>query len=835
MSRLTGWLGERLDADGVQRLLQKKSVPVHSHTLWYYLGGMTLFLFLIQVATGILLMLYYRPSADEAFESVQFLMTTVPFGWLIRSIHSWSANLMIGLAFVHLFSVFFLRSYRKPRELTWMSGVVLLVLTLAFGFSGYLLPWNRLAYFATRVGTDVAGSVPFIGHWMLRFLRGGDYVTGGTLSRFYGWHVAILPALTTIFLTVHLFLVQKQGMSVPPSVERKKGLRLAMPFFPNFMLRDLVGWLVALACLAGLASLFPWELGEKADPFAPAFANIKPEWCFMFMFQTLKIVPGGEILGIETESWVVLAFGVAGVILLLVPFLDPARRPQEDSWIRHAIGWLAFAYILVMTAWGYHAFWLIPVAALALFGVFLQSRFAQRNLDRMRAPLAVLLLVLGQGLVALALMVALATGLSGTAAAQAGGGSGSSNSSCENCHRALGEDDDAQSDIMAHWEQDVHRRLDLGCVGCHGGNPDPGFSEDIERAMDPDKGYVGTPEREREAEFCGKCHSDLEYMRHYNPRARVDQVTEYRASTHGKANAAGDTQAASCSDCHGAHGILDVSHPNAPVHAHNVPRTCNRCHGDENLMSQYRLPTDPYEKDMTSVPAAALLERGDIGAPACNDCHGNHGAAPPGAESVANVCGQCHVQEATLFRDSFKKEIFDDMDQSECDVCHGHHDVPPPTLEMLNNEAGSVCMECHEVGDECYVQTGRMYAALKDVDTQMREATEILQAAARAGVEVSEALFHHRKEGISTLVKARTLIHSFDVERLLAESEEALTVAEESRQAGLLALREVGTRRTALWGFLALTVLAIAALLAWIRQVDRNHPLVVEDGSGGES
>jgi cytochrome b6 len=187
------WFDHRVGLDAARELAQKKTVPMHRHSPWYYFGGMTLFLFLVQVGTGILLMLYYRPSAEGAYESVQFIMTKVPFGWLIRSIHSWAANLMIVTAFVHLFSVFFLKAYRAPRELTWVSGFLLLILSMGFGFSGYLLPWNKLAFFATQVGTDISGAVPVVGEHLVRFLRGGDHVTGGTLSRFYGWHVALLP------------------------------------------------------------------------------------------------------------------------------------------------------------------------------------------------------------------------------------------------------------------------------------------------------------------------------------------------------------------------------------------------------------------------------------------------------------------------------------------------------------------------------------------------------------------------------------------------------------------------------------------------------------------
>src|SRR5262249_45935089 len=200
------WRGvdERVGLAEVEHLARKKQVPVHRHTVWYYFGGMTLFLFVVQVATGILLLLYYRPSAEEAYESVQFIVTKVEFGWLIRNIHSWSANLLIACALAHLFSVFLLKAYRKPRELTWMSGVALLLLMLAFGFSGYLLPWNELSFFATKVGTGITAAVPIAGPFVRRVLLGGDDVTGATLTRFYGMHVAVLPAIATAFIALHL-------------------------------------------------------------------------------------------------------------------------------------------------------------------------------------------------------------------------------------------------------------------------------------------------------------------------------------------------------------------------------------------------------------------------------------------------------------------------------------------------------------------------------------------------------------------------------------------------------------------------------------------------------
>jgi len=213
--QLKPWFEERLGLEAIREFIAHKTVPVHSATIWYYFGGITLFLFVIQVLTGILRLLYYRPSPEEAFASVQFIMTKVEFGWLVRSIHSWSANLMVLTAMIHMFSVFFLRAYRRPRELTWLSGVALLFITLGFGFSGYLLPWNEVAFFATKVGTDIAGTVPVIGSFLVRFLRGGEEVGGATLTRFFGFHVAVLPGVTTLLLLFHLALVQKAGISSP--------------------------------------------------------------------------------------------------------------------------------------------------------------------------------------------------------------------------------------------------------------------------------------------------------------------------------------------------------------------------------------------------------------------------------------------------------------------------------------------------------------------------------------------------------------------------------------------------------------------------------------------
>jgi cytochrome b6 len=352
-SRAYGWLNERYGLDAVISFAQKKTVPVHRESVWYYFGGVTLFLFLIQVFTGILLLLYYRPGADSSFESLQFILTQVQFGWLIRSIHSWSANLMVLAAFIHMFSNFFTQSYRMPREFTWLSGMVLFLLSFGFGFSGYLLPWNELAFFATKVGTDIAGAVPLIGKPLLIFLRGGEDVTGATLSRFFGFHVAVLPMVFTLILGLHLIFVQVQGMSEPVahqvlSADKKR----TMPFFPSFVLRDAMLWLVVLNIVVILSVFFPWDLGEKADLFAPAPAGIKPEWYFIFMFQTLKFIPG-HVLFIEGELLGILGFGLAGLLWILVPFLDRRGQQNQSNAVFRFIGFLIVIFIVVMTMVGF--------------------------------------------------------------------------------------------------------------------------------------------------------------------------------------------------------------------------------------------------------------------------------------------------------------------------------------------------------------------------------------------------------------------------------------------------------------------------------------------------
>ncbi|HSB35723.1 MAG TPA: cytochrome b N-terminal domain-containing protein, partial [Thermoanaerobaculia bacterium] len=251
LGRLWSSLDERFQLSGLVEFLRHKEIPLGGHsTVWYYFGGVSLFFFTVQIVTGILLLMNYQVGENTSYESMKYLVGHVPFGWLIRSIHCWSAHLMSLSVLVHLFSILFVKAYRKPRELTWYSGFLMFGLVLGFGFSGYLLPWNELSYFATAVGTDSVKSVPLVGPWLLRVMRGGEEVSVQTLYRFFALHVCILPLVIAGLIGAHLLFIQRQGMAEPLGHDGGSPRGKGMPFFPNFALRDLLLWVLCLNLLA---------------------------------------------------------------------------------------------------------------------------------------------------------------------------------------------------------------------------------------------------------------------------------------------------------------------------------------------------------------------------------------------------------------------------------------------------------------------------------------------------------------------------------------------------------------------------------------------------------
>jgi quinol-cytochrome oxidoreductase complex cytochrome b subunit len=349
--RVWDWLDVRYELTSLSSALLHIEIPRSART--YYLGGITLFFFMVQAITGILLAIYYQPTPDTAYNSILFIMNQVSFGWLIRSIHAWSANLMILFCVFHLLRIFFQGVYKTPREITWAVGVFLLVVTLGFGFTGYLLPWDERAFWATTVGSQIAGAVPLVGEQLLIFLRGGSDVTARTLSRFFGVHVLVLPASLLALLAVHLVFVHQQGladrtrgsaMNRPAPASQPGEKKKLVPFFPNYILDEIIAWYAMLAILIVLASLFPAGLEAPADPLHTP-EHTKPEWYFLFLYQGLKVVP--RILGVTAPL-------IGVLVLLLLPLLDrnPAFDPRKRPIVL-ALGVASVLGIVGFTIWGW--------------------------------------------------------------------------------------------------------------------------------------------------------------------------------------------------------------------------------------------------------------------------------------------------------------------------------------------------------------------------------------------------------------------------------------------------------------------------------------------------
>jgi len=346
------WIEERTGLSTLIALGEKKKVPVHNQAVWYYMGGIALVFLLTQVVTGILLMVYYIPELGSAHSTILKINSQVEFGWFFRSLHSWGANLMILSLFFHMFSSYFMKAYRKPRELTWVTGIALLGLTMGFGFTGYLLPWDDVSFFATKIGIDIAGKMPFIGEFMANVLRGGPDIGQATLSRFFMIHVGVLPVTLLGLLGAHFFLIQSHGMSEPDKFKSlPEGEKTYEKFFPTFALKDMMVWLLVLNLLAVLVTLAPWGVGPEADPFGAAPLGIKPEWYFLAMFQFLKLIP--PMIGpLEGEICGILFFGLIGALLATVPFWDNGKC-EAKSKLATLFGVVLLIGFIAFTLWGF--------------------------------------------------------------------------------------------------------------------------------------------------------------------------------------------------------------------------------------------------------------------------------------------------------------------------------------------------------------------------------------------------------------------------------------------------------------------------------------------------
>lgn len=390
-------------------------------------------------------------------------------------------------------------------------------------------------------------------------------------------------------------------------------------------------------------------------------------------------------------------------------------------------------------------------------------------------------------------------------------------SSCISCHAQL---DGAALEPTRHTHDDIHFLRGLSCHDCHGGNP-AGAEGDIDASHDEKKGWRGKPKRTEIPTFCGTCHADAAYMKKFDPHKRVDQLSEYRSSVHGKRNALGDTKTAVCIDCHGVHGIRAVSDARSSVYRTRLADTCGRCHANDELMRSYGLPASQLADYKTSVHARALYEKGDTAAPTCKDCHGSHGAVPPGVESVANVCGSCHVREATLFRETEAKDHVELARCIRCVVCHSNHAVKEPTDDMVGVGPKSACTSCHPPGFPLHEAAREMGELLESVKGRLAEAQGLLLSAERAGVEVSHDQIALQK-GNDQLVELRVLAHSFDLGRYRAVAAQALAAAGGGTAAGRRAAGELTFRRAGLGVSLVVIVGVIFGLAAKVRQIERE-------------
>jgi predicted CXXCH cytochrome family protein len=393
-------------------------------------------------------------------------------------------------------------------------------------------------------------------------------------------------------------------------------------------------------------------------------------------------------------------------------------------------------------------------------------------------------------------------------------------SSCIECHIKL---DDARLSAPAKlFDNDIHKSRGLSCNDCHGGDPN---ADTKEAAKDPRKGFLGKPKTLDIPAYCGKCHSDANLMKRFNPGLRVDQEREYYTSVHGKLlKEKGETRVATCISCHSVHGIRAPNDPLSSVYPTNVAETCAKCHANADYMRPFGIPSDQFSKYKTSVHAKALYDKQDLSAPTCNDCHGNHGATPPGIASVANVCGQCHARQAELFQTSPHKAAFDQKQLGECITCHSNHAIAKPGDQMIGTQAGALCVNCHTMGDKGFVAAGTMRGRIDELIASIGKSTEILDRAERKGMEVSKPKFE-LKGATDALTHARVLIHSSstgEVEKVVAPG---LEVSNKGYQAGLGALAEWRFRREGL--AVSLVFILFLALLVYlkVRQIERRQSI----------
>jgi hypothetical protein len=400
--------------------------------------------------------------------------------------------------------------------------------------------------------------------------------------------------------------------------------------------------------------------------------------------------------------------------------------------------------------------------------------------------------------------------------ATAGTVSAQGQNTCLDCHGAL---DPPLQVTEQQFSSDIHSQKGLTCASCHGGNPTKADMDAMSKAA----GFRGKILRSQIPELCGRCHSDGAFMRQYNPSLRTDQLSQYKTSVHGKLLAKGDTKVAVCTDCHGVHDLRHASDARSKVYPLNVAQTCSRCHADASYMKGYSIPTDQFGKYSISVHHEAMVVRGDLSAPTCTTCHGNHGAAPPGVDSVQNVCSKCHVFQDQMYEKSTHKAAFQSASLPGCVVCHSNHGITHPTDAKLGTGPQATCMQCHSPGDTCDQARADMLRGLTQLDDAIKKAHDVLGVAESSGMEVSQARLDE-DQARDALTKARVTIHSFRKDLVDHDLQEGLSIAAKNLQAGQSALAERDYRRKGLGFALVFILISVVGLFFYIRQIERNAP-----------
>lgn len=398
----------------------------------------------------------------------------------------------------------------------------------------------------------------------------------------------------------------------------------------------------------------------------------------------------------------------------------------------------------------------------------------------------------------------------------AGAAHGQTKNSCLECHSIL---TDNLGVTEEKFSQDIHAQKGLTCASCHGGDA---TNDDPEVAMGKKAGFKGKIARAQIPQLCGSCHSDPAVMRKYNPSLRTDQLSQYHTSVHGKRLAAGDTKVAVCVDCHSVHDIRPPNDPRSTVYPLNVPATCSRCHSDAERMKEYKIPTNQFAEYKKSVHHEALTVRGDLSAPTCVTCHGNHGATPPGASSVAAVCSTCHVFQAQLFDSSPHKAAFASAGLPGCVTCHSNHGIQHPTDALIGTDDKSVCGQCHTEGDPGFVAANSIRDHLAQLAAAIDRSDQILSKAERSGMEVSQARLD-LVQTRDTLTKARVTIHSVNVARVQQDIQPGLVAAARNYEAGKDALKERNYRRYGLGLSLIAIAIVITGLRMYLKQIESGQ------------